>query len=236
MPATIYQLVMRSGPTPGKTFDLTQAVISIGRDYSNEVVINDVEISRKHARLTAQTGGYILEDMGSTNGTYVNGQRLLGPHLLRAGEMIAFGEKVSLSYEMLQFDPNATVATPVSLPPYQMPPSAFETGDVPPVEPPAAAYTPPPAVEIPAYVPPPQPVYVPTAQPAYYSGQIPAGPDEISPAVEPKKGSRSWIVLGAGCLVVFLCVCAGTGYLFDTLNLYCFPPFDSLFNWLYTCP
>lgn len=221
-PAT-FQLVMRSGPMPGKAFELDQAVVSIGRDYSNDIVINDVEVSRKHARLTIQNDGYILEDLGSTNGTFVNGQRLLGPHLLRPGEIIAFGEKVSLTYEMLQFDPNATVVSPVELPPYQ---------------PPSASYTPP-AQSAPGYTPPAQPAPYPAQQvppPVYYSGQIPASPAEAEEVDEGRRGSRTWILLGVGCLVVFLCVCVGSAYVFDSLNLYCLPPFRTVFTFLYTCP
>lgn len=236
MPATTHQLIMRSGPTPEKVYELTQPVIFIGRDFGNELVINDPEVSRRHARLTAQTGGYILEDMGSTNGTFVNGQRLLGPHLLRPGELISFGGTVSLSYNALQFDPNATVAAPVNLPPYQSPAAPYETAYTPPAvqqQPVSAAQ---PAAPIrQTYSPAAQPVSV-QPLPANYSGQIPQNPAEVMPEEEQRRGSRTWILLGIGCLLVFLCVCVGAAYVFDTLNLYCLPPFSSLFSWLYTCP
>ena len=76
--ASQFQLIMRSGPTPGAAFTLEGDQIDIGRDSTNEIVINDAEISRRHARLTFQGGKYVLEDLGSTNGTFVNGQRLAG--------------------------------------------------------------------------------------------------------------------------------------------------------------
>jgi pSer/pThr/pTyr-binding forkhead associated (FHA) protein len=97
-----FQLVMRKGPTPGKKFLLNTSEITIGRESSNDIVVNEAEISRKHARLTIQSGGYVVEDMGSTNGTYVNGQRLIGPHSLRRGEEIALAEVISFSYEIAQ--------------------------------------------------------------------------------------------------------------------------------------
>ena len=78
-------LIMRTGPNPGKSFELTKNELYIGRDINNDIVINDSEISRKHARLILQAGGYVLEDLGSTNGSFVNGQRLMGPHVLRPG-------------------------------------------------------------------------------------------------------------------------------------------------------
>ena len=55
-----FQLIMRQGPTPGATFPLEGDQITIGRDPSNGIVINDAEISRRHARLTFQGGKYVL--------------------------------------------------------------------------------------------------------------------------------------------------------------------------------
>ena len=110
--ASHFQLIMRSGPTPGAVFNLGGDQLTIGRDSTNEVVINDAEISRRHARLTFQGGKYILEDIGSTKGTFVNGQRLAGPRVLKAGEVVSFGEQIVLVYEASTFDPAATIASP----------------------------------------------------------------------------------------------------------------------------
>ena len=46
-----YRLVMRHGPTPGLTIELSKSDLTIGRDVINDIVINDAEISRKHVRL-----------------------------------------------------------------------------------------------------------------------------------------------------------------------------------------
>jgi pSer/pThr/pTyr-binding forkhead associated (FHA) protein len=107
-----HQLIMRSGPTPGAAFMLEGDQITIGRDPNNEITINDAEISRRHARLTYQGGKYILEDLGSTNGTFVNGQRLAGPRVLKPGEVVSFGEQIVLVFESTTFDPGATVVSP----------------------------------------------------------------------------------------------------------------------------
>jgi hypothetical protein len=107
-----YQLIMRSGPTPGAAYVLEGDQITIGRDSANSISINDAEISRRHARLTFQGGKYILEDLGSTNGTFVNGQRLAGPRVLKPGEVVSFGEQIVLVFEALSFDPGATVVSP----------------------------------------------------------------------------------------------------------------------------
>lgn len=107
-----YQFVMRSGPTPGVTFPLDGDQITIGRDSSNGVAINDAEVSRRHARLNFQGGKYVLEDLGSTNGTFVNGQRLAGPVVLKPGDVVSLGEQIVLMYDAINLDPGATVAVP----------------------------------------------------------------------------------------------------------------------------
>ena len=107
-----FQLIMRSGPTPGAAFTLEGDQLTIGRDATNEIVINDAEISRRHARLTFQGGKYVLEDLGSTNGTFVNGQRLAGPRVLKAGEVVSFGEQIVLVFEATTIDSGATMISP----------------------------------------------------------------------------------------------------------------------------
>ena len=111
-----YQLTMRSGPNPGTVFALEIDQIGIGRDSANEISVNDAEVSRRHARLTFQGGKYVLEDMGSTNGTFVNGQRLSGPRVLKSGEVISLGEQIVFVYETVDSDPGATRVSPRQLP------------------------------------------------------------------------------------------------------------------------
>jgi len=132
-----YQLTMRSGPNPGTVYALDTDQISIGRDSTNEITVNDAEVSRRHSRLTFQGGKYVLEDMGSTNGTYVNGQRLTGPRVLKSGEVISLGEQIVFVYEAVDSDPGATMVSsrnvagpprPVATPP--PPPQAY-AGQVP---------------------------------------------------------------------------------------------------------
>jgi pSer/pThr/pTyr-binding forkhead associated (FHA) protein len=138
-----YQLTMRSGPNPGTVYALDGDQLSIGRDSSNEISVNDAEVSRRHARLTFQGGKYVLEDMGSTNGTFVNGQRLTGPRVLKSGEVVSLGEQIVFVYEAIESDPGATMVSPrnvveprpaVAPPP---PPPAF-AGQVPASQPEAA--------------------------------------------------------------------------------------------------
>lgn len=204
MASQSYQLVMRSGPNPGQVFDLTKPEIFIGRDISNDVVISDAEVSRKHARITLGAGGYLLEDLGSTNGTFANGQRLMGPHVLRPGELVMLGENVSLSFEAIA-DENATLISTPAVP---------------------ATPPPPPPVKH-AVPPPPRP-----ATPPAYSGQVPPSPAQpYYPGAEPvkKKSQRTWLWIGCGALLVVACIVAVGAFAFDSLNLYCTPPFNIFF-------
>jgi hypothetical protein len=148
MPA-VFQFVMRSGPTPGATFPLASDQLIIGRDAASGVAINDAEVSRQHARLTFQGGKYVLEDLGSTNGTFVNGQRLTGATVLKSGDVVSLGEQIVLRYEALSVDAGATMvgqkAPPRPAPaPVPMPASAPVMAP-PPQYYPAAAAAPSPA-------------------------------------------------------------------------------------------
>lgn len=197
MSPQIYQLVMRSGPTPGKTYELGPSEVTIGRDIINDIVINDAEVSRRHARLAPQAGSFLVEDMGSTNGTFVNGQRLMGPHLLRPGEVILLGENVSLAFELAEQGAGDTIVAASNVP--DMPPAYPE-----PVEayPQADAY------------PPPQPVYQQQRPPSPSPHRAPVVAPQVAQPEEEKGGIKwSYILGGCGCLLLVLCV-ALVGFLF----------------------
>ena len=119
-----YQITLRSGPNPGTVFTLEGEQFSIGRDSSNEISINDSEVSRRHARLAFQGGKFVIEDLGSTNGTYVNGQRLTGQRVLKSGEVISLGEKIELVYEAVEADPGATMVSSRKAPAARYPPAS----------------------------------------------------------------------------------------------------------------
>jgi pSer/pThr/pTyr-binding forkhead associated (FHA) protein len=190
--AAQFQLVMHSGPTPGKTFPLEGDVLTIGREAGNQIVINDAEVSRKHSQLVFQGGKFVLTDLGSTNGTFVNGQRLAGQHVLQPGEIISLGEQINLLYEAIQVvDPNATMLStgkPLA--------AAYAAPSQPKPQPQPPVY----AGQIPAG---PEPV-------AYQQAQQPAAP----------KSNRTLLYVGIGCLAV-ICLCVFSLVLVDYLKLWC---------------
>lgn len=236
MASQSYQLVMQKGPNPGKIYELVHEEATIGRDISNRIVINDPEVSRRHARLTLQVGGYVIEDLGSTNGTFVDGQRLMGPHLLRPGQTVMFGEKITLAYEALGFDPNATLVGVAG-----GPPAAKETYRVAPSD----VY--PASQPVPTVQEPLPPAYAPAPAPAapVYASQAPVAPveayevaEEESEELEEEGARRPWklVIAGCGVAVVILCCLAVGVVAFDYMNLYCQPPFNALSGVLWSCP
>jgi pSer/pThr/pTyr-binding forkhead associated (FHA) protein len=80
-----YMLRGVSGPTFGKTYAMV-GTITLGRNTDCDISISSDEISRQHAKLQVVPDGVMVEDLGSSNGTFVNNQRVHGPTLLKAGD------------------------------------------------------------------------------------------------------------------------------------------------------
>ena len=89
---------MRRGPTPGAVYELEGDEITIGRGNKSTIVIRDNEVSREHCRLVRRANDYELLDLSSSNGTFVNGQRVLSPWLLQSSMLIELGDTITLEY------------------------------------------------------------------------------------------------------------------------------------------
>ncbi len=76
----------------GRTHELTGDSITIGRAVENEIVITSKRISREHARISRQGWRVMLEDLGSTNGTFLNNERISAAMQLRDGDKINVGD------------------------------------------------------------------------------------------------------------------------------------------------
>lgn len=102
MSETLYQLTVRKGPKVGEKFLLEILSLTAGRDPVSDIILNDPEVSRQHARFTQTESGYQVQDLGSTNGTFVNGQRLESdPVDLQPGFTISMGSGITLLYEQV---------------------------------------------------------------------------------------------------------------------------------------
>ena len=88
------KLVVTEGPLTGTTIDLRDFPITIGRANDSTLVVSDDYASSRHARIFAQDGQWIVEDLGSTNGTYLGRTRLTQPTPLPPGVPIRIGKTV----------------------------------------------------------------------------------------------------------------------------------------------
>ncbi|MCS7016774.1 MAG: ATP-binding protein [Gemmatales bacterium] len=106
-------LIVLQGPQQGRRFKLDGAVIPVGRDASNVVRLHDTEVSRRHAEFRQTEQGYMVVDLGSSNGTWVNSQRV-HQHLLQTGDRIRLGQTVLL-YTAGTGSPEGELAEKISL-------------------------------------------------------------------------------------------------------------------------
>jgi len=79
------------GSSPQREYSLDKPTIAIGSHPSNDLVIDDTTVSRRHATITRKPDGFELADLGSTNGTFVNGRQVRKPIAVKSGDEIKFG-------------------------------------------------------------------------------------------------------------------------------------------------
>jgi len=91
---------MRRGPDPGKVLPLEVQEVRVGRGSKNEIIIQDNEVSRNHLRLIRTPEGYELYDLDSSNGTFVNGQKVEGVWLLGSQCIVELGDSITLEYRL----------------------------------------------------------------------------------------------------------------------------------------
>jgi pSer/pThr/pTyr-binding forkhead associated (FHA) protein len=83
--------IINEGLNKGKRFRLERPVANVGRNPHNDVQLGDDTVSGSHATLTKRTSGWVLLDHGSTNGTYVDGERIAGERQLAGAAELRFG-------------------------------------------------------------------------------------------------------------------------------------------------
>jgi pSer/pThr/pTyr-binding forkhead associated (FHA) protein len=153
-PTPLAKFVVRSGPQKGERLLVKVPIVNIGRADYNDLVLNDESVSGQHAKLTRREGIWILVDLGSTNGTMVDGERIAEDTPLAPGCFVRFGD-VQLVFEPTDDDadmsaPKATRAIQA----IKLPPPPPQAPAPPPPRPPAPPPPAPPPPRPPAPPPP----------------------------------------------------------------------------------
>ncbi len=220
------RLVVGGVIAANKEYNLSTEPVVIGRESANDLVLKDPEISRRHARITFRAGRYYVEDLGSTNGTFLNDQPIQSQTPLNHGDVIRLGESIRLTYYGLALPDEADETFIISDDPQEY----IET---PPLRQPDAYQSPQyqqPQYRAPQYDEPPRP-----RQPAYgeqaYERPIPPGApyqqrQNVGPTPEPRQErSTNRIILGCGCLLLLAVIACGASlFLLDSYApdlLYC---------------
>jgi pSer/pThr/pTyr-binding forkhead associated (FHA) protein len=94
IPPGLSGVVMHRDGERTKTVRVSGAAMVVGRDPGCELHVDDTYASQQHARLFGKGGAWFVEDLGSTNGTFVNDQRLVAPAMVQAGDRIRVGTTV----------------------------------------------------------------------------------------------------------------------------------------------
>jgi adenylate cyclase len=158
--APLASLLLRSGELKGQRLPIKVPVANIGRGDYNDVILADPSVSTMHAKLQRRDAIWILTDLGSTNGTFVEGERLTGEMPLSPGTTIKFGDVAALfepldeSVRPERKDRTRMIKGVVVPDPPQPPPSAQPAAAA---EPPAEAPRARPRPRRPIHVSPPRP-------------------------------------------------------------------------------
>jgi DNA segregation ATPase FtsK/SpoIIIE, S-DNA-T family len=115
------ELLVVQGPDTGRTFPLAPQSV-IGRDPTAAVSLNDEEVSRRHAIVSVGEGEISIEDLGSSNGTFVDDTQVDGETPLQLGARIRVGKTLmELRARQAAGDPENLAATKVPLPEFKEP-------------------------------------------------------------------------------------------------------------------
>jgi hypothetical protein len=199
-------LFVAEGPDQGASYPLQGTVVTLGRATDNSIVLDSSNISRHHAQIRLSATGATIEDLGSTNGTWVNNQRLFDPQPLMPGDVIRLADYITFRYTVgQQLDGTAKMDPGSQEPRTQVAGQAFDFH-----QPPARVYEDSNYVE--PYVP------VPPASPSYpsplQSPHVPMGgplPQRVAEPEQPAEEQRPrWVYVLIGLLVLLLCLCVGT--------------------------
>jgi pSer/pThr/pTyr-binding forkhead associated (FHA) protein len=211
-----YRLIVRLGKSPKPEYDLSEQAVIIGREAINDIMLQELEISRRHASITFADGRYTIEDLNSTNGTFVNGRRISTPVVLHDGDVIDLGDTVSLVFQGPGRPVEATLV--------QSDPGIVDQPTVQRKEEGAQSQYAPPA-EVPQYSQQQSPIPAPAWQTNQDSFEQ-LDPETIRPMAPSSGPNRRTIYIGCGCLVLLLIIGCFASYAYldsyqDGDLLYC---------------
>jgi pSer/pThr/pTyr-binding forkhead associated (FHA) protein len=92
LPADSAMLFVQRGPGAGARFLLDTDLVSVGRHPDSDIFLDDISVSRRHATISRVDGGFVVSDLGSLNGTYVNRDRIERDIALSGGDEVQFGK------------------------------------------------------------------------------------------------------------------------------------------------
>jgi pSer/pThr/pTyr-binding forkhead associated (FHA) protein len=91
MEVPVVSLSAESGPLAANRYHVSCSPFTIGRSEDNDLVVPETAVSRHHARLEQQGESWVIHDCGSSNGVFLNGERLVSPQPLCGGDVIGIG-------------------------------------------------------------------------------------------------------------------------------------------------
>ena len=188
--------VIRSGSLKGQRLQVRVPVVNIGRAEYNDLVIPDDSVSGSHAKLQRREGVWILVDNDSTNGTWVDGERVAGEAALGPGSVVRFGE-ISVLFEPTDDHMSMSGGSGTKVMGAMKPSAPAPSPATPPAPPPPAAAAPPaPAPAPPAPVVEKRPTPVPTTPPPEPALKQSGArrPPVIVSSSPPRSGMPKWVV------------------------------------------
>ncbi|HJR90262.1 MAG TPA: FHA domain-containing protein [Aeromicrobium sp.] len=106
LPQGSAMLLVQRGPDAGARFLLDTDVVTVGRHPDSDIFLDDISVSRRHATFTRTANGYVISDLGSLNGSYVNRDRIDTDVVLSGGDEVQIGK-----YRLIFFSGVSRTAT-----------------------------------------------------------------------------------------------------------------------------